>query len=203
MDKTSFQGAVLAILPCTVEGDMRKKVAIYVRAMSEIKEYFMRIKSDRFELLDLKDFTQLKYHEKNICVERERLTRKNQSSLSKAAENGYEAVVKLLLEEGAKPELEDGEGRTPLGRAAEKGHKAVVKLLLEKGAELESEDGEGRTSLGRAAEKGHKAVVKLLLEKGAKPELGDWEGQTPLRLAAENGHEAVVMLLLEKVADKS
>jgi ankyrin repeat protein len=61
--------------------------------------------------------------------------------LSWAAENGHEAVVKLLLEKGAELESKDNEhGRTPLSWAAENGHEAVVKLLLEKGAELESKD---------------------------------------------------------------
>ncbi|KFY83553.1 hypothetical protein V498_07984, partial [Pseudogymnoascus sp. VKM F-4517 (FW-2822)] len=50
---------------------------------------------------------------------------------------GHEAVVKLLLEKGAKLESKDKDGRTPLSYAVEKGHEAIVKLLLEKGAELE------------------------------------------------------------------
>ena len=54
--------------------------------------------------------------------------------MSFAAENGHEAVVKLLLEEGAELETKSNNGWTPLFYAAENGHKAVVKLLLEKGA---------------------------------------------------------------------
>ena len=48
---------------------------------------------------------------------------------------GHEAVVKLLLEQGAEVESKDEDGRTPLWRAARNGHEAVVKLLLEKGAD--------------------------------------------------------------------
>ena len=55
--------------------------------------------------------------------------------LSYAAENGHEAVVKLLLEKGAELEPKDKDGRTPLWWAARSGHEAVVKRLLEKGAE--------------------------------------------------------------------
>jgi hypothetical protein len=63
--------------------------------------------------------------------------------LSRAAENGHGAVVKLLREKGAKLESKDNDnGRTPLLWAAENGHEAVAKLLLEKGAELESSDDE-------------------------------------------------------------
>jgi ankyrin repeat protein len=61
--------------------------------------------------------------------------------LSSVAENGHEAVVKLLLTtNGVDPDSKDKHGRTPLSWAAENGHEAVVKLLLEKGAELESKD---------------------------------------------------------------
>ncbi|KAF2192361.1 ankyrin, partial [Zopfia rhizophila CBS 207.26] len=50
--------------------------------------------------------------------------------LSWAAENGREAVVKLLLETGkVDVDSKDNYGRTPLSWAAERGHEAVVKLL--------------------------------------------------------------------------
>jgi ankyrin repeat protein len=50
--------------------------------------------------------------------------------LSRAAERGREAVVKLLLETGkADVDSKDPYGRTPLSRAAESGHEAVVKAL--------------------------------------------------------------------------
>ena len=89
--------------------------------------------------------------------------------LSWAAENGHEAVVKLLLEKGAELETKDKDyGQTPLSYAASRGHEALVKLLLEKGAELKTKSNNGQTPLSYAAENGHEAVVKLLLEKGAK-----------------------------------
>ncbi|RYP59119.1 hypothetical protein DL770_010282 [Monosporascus sp. CRB-9-2] len=204
MDKTSSQGITLAIIPCTVKGDEQRKVAIYMRAVPETKEYFVRTKSDRLELLNVKDLTQSRYREKNVCVQQERLTRESQSPLPKAAAHRHEAVVKLLLEKGADLESKDSRyGRTPLSWAAENGHEAVVRLLLEKGADREFKDSRyGRTPLSWAAENGHEAVTKLLLEKGADLETKDsGYGRTPLSWAAENGHEAVVKLLLEKGAD--
>jgi hypothetical protein len=80
-----------------------------------------------------------------------------------AAKNGYEAVVKLLLESKAEVDSKDSKfGRTPLLLAAKNGHEAVVKLLLESKAEVDSKDRLGRTPLSWAAENGHEAVVKLL-----------------------------------------
>ena len=61
--------------------------------------------------------------------------------LSRAAENGHEAVVKLLLAHGqVEADEKDGDSRTPLSRAAGNGHEAVVKLLLEHGAEADEKD---------------------------------------------------------------
>lgn len=120
--------------------------------------------------------------------------------LSHAAENGNEAVVKLLLGMGkADIDSRDTSGRTSLSRAAENGHEAVAKLLLEMGkADVDAKDTYGQTPLRWAAENGHEAVVKLLLEMGkAEVDAKDIYGQTSLWQAARNGHEAVVKLLLK------
>jgi ankyrin repeat protein len=131
-----------------------------------------------------------------------------------AAENGHEAVVKLLLDKEdvnvnsiEYGEYGDGDGSDgrPLWMAAGNGHEAVVKLLLNKeGVSVNSSDKHGRTPLWFAAENGHEAVVKLLLDKEGvdvnSKDYGEhgYSGGTPLWIAAENGHEAVVKLLLDK-----
>ena len=123
--------------------------------------------------------------------------------LSWAAENGHEAVVKLLVErEDVKADSTDTTyGQTPLSRAAENGHEAVVKLLVEReDVKADSTDTTyGQTPLSRAAENGHEAVVKLLVEReDVKADSTDTTGRTPLSRAAANGHEAVVKLLVER-----
>jgi ankyrin repeat protein len=53
------------------------------------------------------------------------------TALSLAAENGYEAVIKLLLaKEGIDPSSTDKYGRTALPWAAKNKHETAVKLLL-------------------------------------------------------------------------
>ena len=49
--------------------------------------------------------------------------------MSRAAENGGEVVVELLLKNGAQPDFEDADGQTPLSRAKRAGNTAVLQLL--------------------------------------------------------------------------
>jgi len=58
-----------------------------------------------------------------------------------AAQNGHEAIVKLLLDKGADLEPKDNQfGQTPLWWAARNEREAVVKLLLNKNDHLEPID---------------------------------------------------------------
>jgi ankyrin repeat protein len=68
--------------------------------------------------------------------------------------------VKLLLENGARPDFEDSNG-TPLSWAARSGHERVVKLLLEHGARPDF-NVNGQTPLSQAKRAGKAAVVELL-----------------------------------------
>ncbi|KAI7770093.1 hypothetical protein LZL87_014294 [Fusarium oxysporum] len=133
----------------------------------------------------------------------------NRTPLSYAAEQGYETVIKLLIDNGADKDSRGTDkyhhgGRTPLSFAAEKGHEAAVRTLINResclhlacGAVL----GRGWTPLSYAARCGHKAVVTLLLESGATLEY-DNSGRTTLSHAAEKGHKDIASLLLKQSAD--
>lgn len=58
-----------------------------------------------------------------------------QTPLWLAAAKGHEAIVRLLIKEGADIHIKDKHGRTPLLLAAMKGHEAILQLLLNKGAD--------------------------------------------------------------------
>jgi len=116
-----------------------------------------------------------------------------------AASNGYEAVVKLLLEiDKVDINIKDKDGKTPLLRAVENRHKAVVKLLLNSAhVDINAKSKDGETPLLSAASRGHETIVKLLLDSGQVDiNVKDIDSQTPLLRAASNGYEAIVKLLL-------
>lgn len=117
---------------------------------------------------------------------------------------GLDAVVRLVLAEGANLEARDTRyGRTPLSWAACEGHASIVSLLLERGAVIDATDGHGRTPLSLAAQNGREAVVKLLLKeegvgKNSLSSAAFDGGRSPLSYAAQEGHEQVVDLLLSR-----
>jgi len=124
-----------------------------------------------------------------------------QTPLSRAAENGYDGVVKLLLGlEDVSPDRPDNCGLTPLSWAAKSGQAEVVELLLGwEGVNSDKPDNRGQAPLLWAAKNGHGKVVELLLgREDICLDRLDNRGRSPLSWAARNGHEGVVELLLKQ-----
>ena len=128
--------------------------------------------------------------------------RGGRTPLSWAAGNGYEGIVKLLLEqEDVSPDTGGAvSGQTPLFWAARNGHDGIVELLLaRKDVNPDSSDWDGRAPLSWAAGNGHEGIVRRLLEReDVNPNGSSESGETPLSLAARNGHEGIVKLLLRR-----
>jgi hypothetical protein len=121
--------------------------------------------------------------------------------LSSAAYKGHEAIVRILLENGANIESKRRDGRTPLTVAVCWGHEAVVRLLLENDADVNSMDLFKRTPVFWAAERGLEKITKLLLRNGANLNCPDFSDMTPL--VKTWGHKDVVNLLESEVYVRS
>ncbi len=94
----------------------------------------------------------------------------HESALSFAIRgNSDKAMIQLLLDAGADPNLPDKEGRTPLMFAAEKGKRFIVDLLLDNGAKVDQRDKKGQTALWHAALNGKSKTCQALLAAGADP----------------------------------
>jgi len=122
------------------------------------------------------------------------------------AEEGYESVARLLLDEGPGLEADvDGDwSKPPLHWAAENGRAAAVQLLLKRAdVDVNSRRMTHLTPLSLAVKNGHEAIVKLLLSSGAEANLGDGGHypKTPLLYAIAGGNEDIVRLLLDAGAD--
>jgi inversin len=119
-----------------------------------------------------------------------------------AAYFGSPPIVKLLLQAGADPNVEDASGQPPLFYACEAGHSEVVGALLDADAAATYLDPEQRTLLHWASVGGHTAVCQALLDSQQIDVNGrDASGRTALHNAAYAVHPELVQLLLQHQAD--
>ncbi|KAK3576172.1 hypothetical protein CHS0354_016979 [Potamilus streckersoni] len=132
------------------------------------------------------------------------------TALHLAAEGGHKEVVEALLEAGASPKEENGEGMTVIHLVAKHGYVHLLESLKGKVSLRSTSKKTGLTALHVAAHYGQVEFVREMLTKvpatiksepsgggelGLK-DLGAEYGLTPLHLAAQSGHEGLVRLLL-------
>jgi len=124
-----------------------------------------------------------------------------QTPLSWAAENGHDAVVKVLLGWGdVSPNRPNIHGQTPLFLATKNGHNGVVKLLLgwEDISPRVSSGGSQKVSSWAVRNWCHEVVKPLLEPKDVNPNRPKYDSQTLLFWAARNGRDGAVELLIER-----
>ena len=111
-------------------------------------------------------------------------------------------AVRLLLDNGADPNVRNEAGASALMWAVDDLEK--TRVLLQRGADVNARSEDGRTALSIAASRfGSLAVVRLLLDSGADPAVKSPSYKGPLTAlseAAEVGDEAVVRMLIERGA---
>lgn len=89
-----------------------------------------------------------------------------ETALHKAAENGHELTVKLLLDRGVHTQTKPWDVSPALHRAAGNGHASTVKLLVDNRADVNTA-ALGETALHWAARNGHISTARQLLDYGA------------------------------------
>jgi ankyrin repeat protein len=126
------------------------------------------------------------------------------TALHYATDQGYHAVVEVLLKAKASSTIYNKAGLTVLHKAAMENKQTIMKVLIDFNVNVdmtttrETSGQPGRTALHIAAEKGLQDMVKLLQEKKANLELVDSEGSTAADRAFKKGYGQIQQFLLEK-----
>lgn len=113
--------------------------------------------------------------------------------LCAAAHHGHLAMVKMLVDAGARVNVLDMNGQTPLFEAAYHGHIDIVRFLLESRASPNFKNRKYSQPLWAAASQNHLEVVRCLLDHGARATV------KMLRHAASHNHSAIVQLVLQRM----
>eukprot|EP00003_Mantamonas_plastica_P020183 TRINITY_DN32633_c0_g1_i1.p1 TRINITY_DN32633_c0_g1~~TRINITY_DN32633_c0_g1_i1.p1 ORF type:complete len:194 (+),score=49.38 TRINITY_DN32633_c0_g1_i1:41-583(+) len=121
-----------------------------------------------------------------------------QTALSFATWGEHEKLVKLLLSNGADPNIKPDLGSVALVDAATRCNSTIALLLLDAGANVDITTSEGVTPLIESARKGNAKMVKILLNHGASLDcIDDW-GNNALKLSIARGFSTVRDLLTRR-----
>lgn len=125
------------------------------------------------------------------------------SPLSRAAGEGFNALLKLLL---TAPDIyvdvQKKDGDTALRLAVIHNQTESVRLLLEAGANPNIQNENGNTPLIRAAAQGYTEITKLLLEHGANPHIRNNDLMTASDHAKARHQYATLHLVTEFLAQQ-
>jgi len=86
------------------------------------------------------------------------------ASIQSAASAGHEKIARMLLANGADPNIREQGGYTPLHAAAQNGDETMIRTLLFGGADLGLKSDDGKLPLDLALEAGHTEAARLLEE---------------------------------------
>ncbi|KAJ6037202.1 ankyrin repeat-containing protein [Penicillium herquei] len=140
------------------------------------------------------------------------------SALSWASQNGFDGIVKLLIEgpkfrlihiarlsfsKGAKVDAIDKVGRTPLAYAALNGHKTTIEILLAKGASPHSKDKTGGTPVFYYLSSGDGNLPSPLLNETDEIQVNSIRAKLILSAAKKGDRTVVERLLHNNVSDSN
>ncbi|KAJ7274220.1 ankyrin repeat-containing domain protein [Mycena rebaudengoi] len=104
---------------------------------------------------------------------------------------GIEAVVRLLIQNGADVNAQGGKYGSALQAASASGHEAIVRLLIEQGANMNAQGELFDNALQAASASGNEAVVRLLIQDGVDVNAQGGDFGTALQVASAKGHEGI------------
>ena len=118
------------------------------------------------------------------------------TALHWAVAQGFDDLVLLLIEVGARVNVVNEEDQSPLMRACRLGRVKAVDALLEAHAVASAIDRNGSTALMKAAAGGQVAIIEKLVERGAQHALMDAHKMSALHHAAHQGQADAIRVLV-------
>ena len=126
-----------------------------------------------------------------------------------AVKNGYEDLVKILVNKGANVNARDSFKQTPLmilARFAKDSFEVIADTLLKNGAEINAQEKLGYTPLLFGIKNKHEAFVKYILKQGADLSIKTWkkdkhESKTALQIAELFCDGTLLQFIREKVKE--
>ena len=112
-----------------------------------------------------------------------------------AAQEGFQAVVAVLLASHAEVNARNQAGASPLFAAVQNGNVKIIQMLLAAGADANVKNNNRQTVLNYFIQTSPE-LYQTLLAGGANPNTEDSQGRTPLSHAVEQGTTNIVKLLL-------
>lgn len=122
----------------------------------------------------------------------------HRTALHRATYHAPDAIVEWLLAQGADPNAQDDDGRTPLHLASAG---STATLLLRAKADPHLVDHNGNSPLHTAAELQQPGMAQVLVEAGIPVDVRNQAGLTPLHFAALQANRRVAEYLLDHGAD--
>ncbi|GAX73851.1 hypothetical protein CEUSTIGMA_g1301.t1 [Chlamydomonas eustigma] len=166
---------------------------------SKILTYLLSLKPD----LNIQNLNPSEYAAGNWILHGEAIMPVDKTALHLAVENGDVAVVTMLLEAGADPNILDFDKRSALHLALEQLDVPLVELLLAHKADPNQTSQDFVSPLHFAAQRGPARLLQALLDRGGDPRVVNEDGWAPLHLAARSGNAEKARLLLAAQAPVS
>ena len=123
--------------------------------------------------------------------------RYGETPLDLAAWRGFQGLVDLFLDSGARFAASGNQGRALTTFAAEKGLDRLFRLLADSGADFSVRGENGGSLLHTASQGGSVEVIGTLLELGLDIDEQDRYGRAPLHYAADRGRTQAVEQLIQ------
>jgi ankyrin repeat protein len=126
---------------------------------------------------------------------------KSRTALMEACSSNNLELIKVLLDAGADPNVQNDKGQTALTHNSNFIYSYTLEKLLIAGADPNIKDNIGQTVLMNMVSQGALSSVEILLKAGADPNTQNDKGQTALIIACLQGFKNCAQLLLDAGAD--